>query len=71
MSHKGKWRNICGIKKSQDCFNCTNKQKIAETKNKIVVTCDIGNGQRSLEFARHMTPYCGRWCQKNNEEFNR
>ena len=64
MAHDGKWRKICGIKKSQDCFNCANKQKITETKNKVTVTCDIGYGQRTLEFRRYILPYCGAWCNK-------
>lgn len=64
MAHNGNWRKICGIKKSQDCFSCSNKQKITETKNKVTVTCDIGNGQRTLDFSRYITPYCGAWCEK-------
>ena len=65
MSHKGEWRKICDIQKSQDCFNCTNRQKITETKHKIIVTCDIGYGQRTLEFSRYREPYCGSWCKKD------
>ena len=65
MAHKGKWRKICHVKTSHGCFNCANKQKIAEAKNKIAVTCDIGNGQRTLEFARYITPFCGAWADGN------
>ena len=61
MAHKGKWRKICQMNTSQDCFNCANKQKVIETKNKITVTCDVGHGQRTLDFARYMTPFCGAW----------
>lgn len=64
MAHKGEWRKICGIGKSQECFNCANKQKITEDKNKITVVCDIGYGQRTLDFSRYITPYCGAWCER-------
>lgn len=59
MAHTGKWRRICRIQKSQECHNCSNKKKVIETKDKIVVVCDIGYGERTLEFSRHLTPYCG------------
>lgn len=65
MAHKGEWRKICGIRESRECFNCANKQNITETKNKITVVCDIGYGQRTLDFSRHTTPYCGAWCGKS------
>ena len=63
MAHNGKWRRACGIKKSQECYNCANKQKIIESKNKITVVCDIGYGQRTLDFSRNVTAYCGAWCE--------
>ena len=63
MAHNGKWRKSCGIKKSQECHNCANKQKIIESKNKITVVCDIGYGQRTLDFSRNVTAYCGAWCE--------
>ena len=66
MAHKGNWRKICGIGKSQDCFNCVNKQQITETRNKITVVCDIGYGQRTLDFSRNITPYCSAWCKNKN-----
>lgn len=59
MAHKGKWRKICRVDTKHDCYNCANKQKIVETKNKITVFCDIGNGQRTVEFSRHKSPFCG------------
>jgi len=64
MAHKGKWRKVCGIEKSQECYNCANKQKITETKDKITVACDIGYGKRTLDFSRHITPYCGAWVER-------
>ena len=63
MAHDGKWRRACGIKKSQECYNCSNKQKIIESKNKITVVCDIGYGQRTLDFSRNVMAYCGAWCE--------
>lgn len=66
MAHNGKWRRICGIKKSQECYNCANKQKITESKNKVTVVCDIGYGQRTLDFSRSVTAYCGSWCESNH-----
>jgi hypothetical protein len=63
MAHNGKWRRSCGIKKSQECYNCANKQKITESKNKVTVVCDIGCGQRTLDFSRCVTAYCGAWCE--------
>ena len=63
MAHNGKWRRVCGIGKSQECYNCANKQKIIESKNKITVVCDIGYGQRTLDFSRNVTAYCGAWCE--------
>ena len=59
MSHDGRWRKICGINKSQECYNCANRVEILEDKNNITVTCDLGFGCRSLQFSRRVTPYCG------------
>lgn len=66
MAHNGKWRKSCGIKKSQECYNCANKQKIIESKNKITVVCDIGYGQRILNFSRNVTAYCGAWSENKH-----
>lgn len=59
MSHDGKWRRTCGIRKSQECYNCANRVEILEDKNNITVTCDLGFGCRTLQFSRRVTPYCG------------
>lgn len=59
MAHKGKWRKICGIQKSQDCYNCANKLEISETKNAITVTCNLDGLTRTIDFPRCRTPYCG------------
>ena len=67
MAHTGKWRRICGIQKSQECHNCLNKKKIIETKDKIVVVCDIGYGERTLEFSRNRTSYCGAYTRTPKE----
>lgn len=40
MSHKSKYRRVCGNRKGQDCYTCARKQKIVETKLHIIVTCD-------------------------------
>ena len=42
MAHKGKWARICGVQKNQECFNCTRRQEIKETKTEFIVSCDIG-----------------------------
>lgn len=71
MGHSSKWRRICGIQKSQECYNCANKKEILENKNKIIVVCDIGYGERKLEFSRNLTPYCGAYkIQPQKEEQN-
>lgn len=61
MAHTGKWRKLCGLGKSNDCYNCANRQKLMATKDKISIICDIGYGQRELSFSRHITPHCGAW----------
>ena len=61
MSHKTKWRQICRVSNNHDCYNCALKQKIKECKEKIMVTCDIGYGQRTLSFRRPANPFCGAW----------
>ncbi len=64
MAKNKSWRKICGLKKSQECFNCANKQNIIEDKNKILVACNIGHGIRTIEFSRYRIPFCGAWKEK-------
>jgi len=61
MAHKGKWARICGVQKNQECFNCTRRQEIKETKTEFIVSCDIGHGTRTLKFSRNQSPYCVAW----------
>jgi hypothetical protein len=66
MAHNGKWRRACGIKKSQECHNCSNKLEIRESKDKVTVVCNIGYGMRTLDFSRRVTPYCACWCESKH-----
>ena len=63
MSHKSKYRRVCGNRKGQDCYTCARKQKIVETKLHIIVTCDAEHGQRTIKFFRGVSdlPYCAAW----------
>jgi len=68
MAHKSKYRRMCGISKSQSCYNCLHKVHIAEDKKTVKVTCGYRDSERVLEFPRHIEPYCAAWRESYKEQ---
>ena len=61
MAKNKSWRKTCGLSKNQECFNCANRKHITVNNKEVVVTCNIGYGDRILSFSRYNSPFCGAW----------
>lgn len=66
MSHGGKFKKICKIRKDETCYNCSRKVSIVENKETINVVCYYCSTNRQIIFKRNLfpNPYCGAYMKK-------